>query len=349
MKKLKFKKNSILKKIIIVAALLFIVYNVFRLAILFRNDNSNEMIISIHDEVGITLAHEPIIEDDVVYISEEDMRKYFDNEMYIEEENGIKRFVSVTQTRVMDIAENENKVTINGDAKQIKGKLQKIDDVYYFPISDIEEVYNIKVTYLKDLNRLNIDRLSRERTIGYANGSLNIRSEKKFFSKVVEKIERGDTLTIVDSSDKKWYKVKTSDFAWGYVKKSQVVNVVRDRENMGAMDFSSFDIENSKILEINNDSYQYWSAVLANYSTRRDREKDIYEKAVKLIMDNPGYEIGVRVSLNRLESFDNYYKFLKELKAYLNDSGICLIVTNEDIQTFLQKEQMVKSVSNILE
>ena len=349
MKKLKFKKNSLLRKLIIVAVLLFVVYNVFNLAILFRHDVSKKMIISIQDEVGISLANNPIIEDDVVYFSEEDMKNYFDSEMYIEEENGVKRFVSVVQTRVMDIAENENKIKINGIEKQIKGKLQNIEGIYYFPLSDLEEVYNIKVSYLKDLNRLNIEKLSKEKIVGYANGRLNIKSEKKVFSKVVEKVARGDLLTIVDSSDKKWYKVKTSDYAWGYVKKSQVINISHERENMPEMDFSSFNVDNAKILDINNDSYQYWSAVLANYSSRQTREIDIYEKAVKLIMNNPGYEIGVRISLNRLESFDTYYKFLKELKAYLNDSGICLIVTNEDIQTFLQKEQKVKSVSNILE
>ena len=349
MKKLKFKKDSLLRKIIIVAVLLFIVYNVFNLAILFRHDNSNEMIISIQNDVGITLVHEPKIEDDVVYISEDDMRKYFDSEMYTEEENGTVRFVSVVQTRVLDLVENENKIQINGIEQNIKGKLQKIDDIYYFPISDLEEVYNIKVDYLKDLNRLNIERLSREKIVGYANGKLNIKSEKKTFSKVVEKVYRGDTLTIVDGNDKNWYKVKTSDYAWGYVKKNKVINVTKERENMVSMDFSSFNQESAKILDINNDSYSIWSYVLANYSSRQAREKDIYNKAVKLIMDNPGQEIGVRISLNRLESFDNYYKFLKELKAYLNDSGICLIVTNEDIDTFLQKEQMVKSVSNILE
>ena len=349
MKKLKFKKDSLLRKLIIVAILLFVVYNVFNLAILFRHDKSNEMIISIQDDVGITLVHNPIIQDNIVYISEDDMRKYFDNEMYTEEENGKIRFVSVVQTRVLDLVENENKIQINGVEQTINGRLQKINDIYYFPLSDLEEVYNIKVDYLKDLNRLNIERLSKEKVIGYANGKINIKSEKKTFSKVVEKVDRGDILTIVDKNDKNWYKVKTSDYAWGYVKKNKIIKITKERENMVAMDFSNFNQDTAKILDINNDSYSIWSDVLANYSSRQVREKDIYNKAVKLIMDNPGQEIGVRVSLNRLESFDNYYKFLKELKAYLNDSGICLIVTNEDIDTFLQKEQMVKSVSNILE
>ena len=61
------------------------------------------MIISIQNDVGITLVHEPKIEDDVVYISEDDMRKYFDSEMYTEEENGTvggKEKVSAQKTNV---------------------------------------------------------------------------------------------------------------------------------------------------------------------------------------------------------------------------------------------------------
>lgn len=349
MKRLRFKKNSLLKKLIIVALLLFIVYNAFKIAILYRKNQSRELVISIHDDVGVTLAHDPIIEDEVVYFSEEDIKKYFDDELYYEDEDGLRRYISALETRVLDIKENENKITINGEEQQIKGQLKKVNDVYYFPISELEDVYNIKVDYNSDVNRINVDKLYKEKVVGYANFRLNIKSEKKVLSKVVEKVNRGDRLTIVDSSDKNWYKVKTDDYAWGYVKKSKVVNVVRQRNNLGTMDFSAFNVENAKILDINNDSYSIWSDALATYSGRQLRIKDIVGKAEKLIVDNPGYEIGVRVTLYRLKSFDDYYKFLKELKAYLNDDGICLIVTNESLDTFLEKEQKVKSVSNILE
>lgn len=349
MKKLRFKKNSLLKKLIIVAALLFIVLNIIKVAILYRKDDTNEMIISIHNDVGVTLAHEPIIEDEVVYFSEDDMKKYFDNELYYEEEDGLRRYISVVPTRVVDLKENENKKNVNGEEEPIKGCVKKVNNIYYFPITDLEDVYNIKVHYLADKNRLHVDKLSLEKNMGYANYKLNIKSEKKVLSKVVAKVKRGDTLIIVDDSDKNWYKVQTTDYAWGYVKKSSLVKVTNQRGNFGDIDFSDFDVQNAKILDINNDSYKYWSDVLAIYSARQLREQDITNKAIKLIMDNPGVEIGVRINLTRLESFDNYYKFLKELKAYLNDAGICLIVTNENLDTFLEKEQRVKSVSDILE
>ncbi len=349
MKKLRFKRDSLLKKIIIVALLVFVVYNVFKIAILFRKDDNRDLVVCIHNEVGVSLAHKPIIEDNIVYLSEEDIKKYFDDELYYEDEAGVKRFISVVQARVVDIKEGESVIHINGEERPIKGKLKNVDGVYYFPITDFAGVYNIDVEYLSDVNRLNIDRLSREKIVGVANYKLNVRQEKKFFSKVIAKVDRGSTVTIVDSSDKNWYKIKTSDYAWGYVKKNKIINVNSQRKSLGSMDFSGFNVENAKILDINNDSYSVWSDAIETYSLRQQRIKDIVAKAERLIADNPGSEIGVRVTLTRLKSFDNYYKFLKELKAYLNDSGICLIVTNENLDTFLEKEQKVKSVSDILE
>ena len=39
---------------------------------------------------------------------------------------------------------------------------------------------------------------------------------------------------------------------------------------------------------------------------------------------------GVKVDFDNIENEDNYYRFLSELRPYLNDYGISLIVVKKD-------------------
>ena len=56
--RLKFKKNSILKKIIIVGVLLLIIINIFRYAAYFKRDENKGISVIIQNETNISLNNE---------------------------------------------------------------------------------------------------------------------------------------------------------------------------------------------------------------------------------------------------------------------------------------------------
>ena len=148
MKKLRFKRDSLLKKIIIVALLVFVVYNVFKIAILFRKDDNRDLVVCIHNEVGVSLTHKPIIEDNIVYLSEADMKKYFDDKE--------KKLQSKVRLRVKKLRLDNNKtqqelakylgVDKSTYNKYENGKRKFNNDV----VNQLAEYYSIKVSDIVD-------------------------------------------------------------------------------------------------------------------------------------------------------------------------------------------------------
>lgn len=344
-RKIRFKSNSLIGKIILVFILLFVVLNVLRYAAFFKKD-SGEMKISIQNDVNVELAHDVYVdENSVIYLSEDDMREYFDKELYYEkDDSNMRRYISVCQNKVLEITEQANHIFVNGAREKIKGAVIERDGFFYFPISELKNVYNIEIDYLKDKNRLNIEKLSEEKIVAVVNRNVNLKYKMTSFSKNIERLNQGDTVTIVEKMNKNWVKVKTSDYAVGYVKASKLVKEEKERYDLGQSDYGEFNMENATIIEINDSTYVNFDELISKYDNRREVSKEILQQVVQEISKLDGKEVGVKVNITSVASIENYYKFLKELKASVNDVGVCLIVVS---QPSLDKN-ILKDVANII-
>lgn len=327
---MKIRKNSLISKIIIVFILLLIVLNVLRYAAYFKRENNEKMGISIQNAVNVELAHDVYIdENNVIYLSEEDVKEYLDNGLYFEKnENNMRRYISISQNKILDITEGQNHIFVNGVREKIKGSVIDKEGVYYFPISELESVYNIEVSYLESVNRLNIDKMSEAKVVAVVNKTLDLKYKMTNISKTIVELNQGDNVTIVQDMDRLWVKVKTSDYSVGYVKKSKLVNIKNERYDLDKNDYTDFNLENANMIEVNDNTYKDFEDKISKYDGRQSIEKEILDKALKEISKH-SQNVGVKINIASITNTDNYYKFLKELRAHVNNIGVCLIVVDQ--------------------
>lgn len=345
-RRIRVKKDSLLRKIVLVFILLLVVLNILRYAAYFKKEDDSEMKISIQNDVNIELAHDVYIdENNVIYLSEDDMREYFDKELYYEKnDSNMRRYISVCQNKVLEITESENHIFVNGAREKIKGAIIERDGVFYFPISELQNVYNIEIDYLEDKNRLNIEKLSEEKVVAVVNRSTNLKYKMTWLSKNVERLQQGETVTIVQKMDNSWVKVKTSDYDVGYIKSSKLINEEKERYDLGKADYSEFDVEKATLIEINDSTYVNFDELIDKYDTRREVSKEILQQVIEEISKLEGKDVGVRVNMTSVQNVEDYYRFLKELRANVNDVGVCLLVVNQPNLD----ENILKDVVNIV-
>ena len=348
--RLKFKKNSILKKIIVVSVLLLVIINIFRYAAYFKRDEKSGISVIIQNETNINLNNEIYVDDNGnVYLSEDDIKQFFDEDLYFEENSeNLRKYISICQNKILEITEGENNMHVNGVFTKIKGKVIKRDEIYYFPISDFSEVYNIDVEYLKDMKRLNIDKLSEKKTTAVVNRDMNLKYKMTDISKNIGKVYQGEIVTILQDMNSKWVKVKTKDYSVGYLKKSKLINIAQERDSLefNVEEFGKFDLENDIIIEINRDNYSNFNKEIVDFDSRTKIIKEINDKLKKEISSSSDLNknIAVKISFEEISNSENYYRFLKELKAYVNSNGCYLIVE----KNLALDEDKLKKVSNII-
>lgn len=222
------KKDNIIKRIIITAILLLIVVFVLNKAGNYIREKTENEINLIFNNKNVTerLKHSMIVEDDIIYMSMDDIKNYFDRYIHIEDE--INEIVTTSDKQIASIGFETNKLTLNGSTKKIYAHAITKDDVIYMPISEMKEVYNIEVALTN--KNITIDSLNKKQEKADAKSNLSVKWKKDNFSKTVDKVEKGETLIAVETTDDGWTKVRTDAGAVGYVKTNKLTNfyVVRD-------------------------------------------------------------------------------------------------------------------------
>ncbi len=219
-------------KLIIIAILLVGIIFILKIAPNYiRNEitDKTNLVINFSNVTGRT-KQDLIIEDDVIYLSFDDIKNYYDNNIYYDKD--YNQIVTSSETKLAVLKIDENEMTVNGESVKIKGCAKIQDDVYYLPISDMEDVYNIKVSSAE--NKLIIESLDKKLTTAIANKKLDIKYKATFFSKTIEKINEGDKVAIAESDDNTlpegWIKVRTQNGNIGYVEEKNIRDIKVERE-----------------------------------------------------------------------------------------------------------------------
>lgn len=343
--KIKFKKNSLIGKIILVTVLLLMVLYILRYAAYFKRDTSTEMLVIVQNDANVELANSVYIdENDIIYLSEDDLKRYLNHDLYYEKnESNMRRYISVSRNKILEITEDENHMFVNGNREKIKGKVLEKDGVYYFPISELEDVYNIEVDYLKDKNRLNIEKLSEEKIVAVVNRNIPLKYKMTNISKDIEELEQGDNVTILQDMNNGWVRVKTVDYAVGYVKKSKLTNIDKERYSLSQNDYDKIDENSANIVQVDDSTYENFSDKIVKYDDRQEFIKDVISKVSDQIAKQ-SKEVFVKVNISSIENVEDYYKFLNELKARVNNLGVGLIVV---YQPSLDKNILI-NIANIV-
>ena len=112
-----------------------------------------------------------IIDDNkVVYLSMEDIKNYYDKHIYYDKQ--YDQIVTSSFDKLAVLKLNEKKMTVNANTVEIKGAAFKEDGVYYLPISEMEDIFNLKVTMAD--NKVILESLDRNLTTATANKKIEV-------------------------------------------------------------------------------------------------------------------------------------------------------------------------------
>lgn len=238
-KNTRIKKSNSKKKIIsliciiIFILLVIIIYNVLFETVKEEKYAKINLVIN-NSNVTSVLKHDVIINDGIVYLSKEDISNFYDGEIYYDET--YNQIVTASETKLAVLPIDSDKITVNGSDIKIYAKTYKDNNVYYIPFSEIgKTVFDVETTYIEKSNVVKM--VSLDKSLTYANSNKNntVKNSESNFSKAVDKIKKGDNVTVVTTDNNVkdgWTKIITENGKVGYVKTNTLANVKQIREDL---------------------------------------------------------------------------------------------------------------------
>ena len=223
-------RNIIIKVIIVMLALLIIGFIAIKAETLIKEKTDGKINLIINNNnVTSRLKNEVKIDDGIIYVSMDDIKNFFDKYIYIEEETN--EIITTYDDKIASIGFDANKLTLNGSTKKISAHALKDNDAVYMPISEMQDVYNIELKNIEDTKVITIDSLDREQISADTKSKMSIKSKGRFFSKTVDKVQKGETVILVDNGqDSGWTKIRTQKGKVGYVKANKLTDITTIRE-----------------------------------------------------------------------------------------------------------------------
>ena len=162
MRKKEKKKNTLLLNGIKIILFLLLIVIVFLMAPNYeKNDTYDAEKINLiinNNNVTKKLKYDLFMnEKNIIYMSEPDIKNYFDEYIFFEEET--KQIITTYGEKVGVLPIDKNIIKINdSEVNVLSGALVK-DKIYYLPISSMSNVYNVDIDYIKEEKILILDSL----------------------------------------------------------------------------------------------------------------------------------------------------------------------------------------------
>lgn len=238
MKQDKINVPRLILRIVIVVAILALLLFIIKIAPNYARDEFADRTNLIINNNNITrnLKSDVIIEDNTIYLSTDDVKNFFDEYLIIEEENN--RVITTSNTKTVVIPFDSTKIYVSGANIDIAHTLMQKDNKIYLPMTDLTEIYNIEINYYSESNIVTIDSLNRKFVQATSSKNMSVKYLPTTFSKTMDKVERGDTLVIVQDKENNnvveedWTKVRTDNGELGYVKTKDISNEQVAREEL---------------------------------------------------------------------------------------------------------------------
>ena len=231
-------KSKIFSKIIVVALFLGLVYFVLRNAPNYVNNeivDRTNLVIN-NSNVTDVLKNDVLLENGVIYLSEEDIENFFDPYIYYDEQNN--QIITTSENQVASIVIGENAMTNNGSKVNISGTVLVKDDVRYIPFSSLNNVYNVDINYINSSDTVTVDSLDRKYVTANMVEEAKVKAYPTIFSRNVDETTAGEQVTIVQNDENQnltendWTMVRTDTGKLGYVKSENLSNELVRREEL---------------------------------------------------------------------------------------------------------------------
>lgn len=235
MEKNKKSKLNLFFKIGAIILLLLLIFCAYKLAPNYtKNDsyakNKINLIIN-NNNVTKKLKKDLFInEKDVIYMSKEDIKNYFDKYIIYDEENN--QIITTYGEKIGVLPIGQNIIKINdSEVEVISGAIKK-DDTYYLPISSMAKVYNVDIQYIKNNNILTLDSLEKKLVKADVTKNCTVRYKATLLSKKMDKLKKGDKVICIQNLENAWTKVRTLNGYIGYIKTKNIQNEIYVREDI---------------------------------------------------------------------------------------------------------------------
>lgn len=243
--KIKFVRNIIISLIALgIVAVIFVVAPNYTME---EDDGKTHLIINNNNLTSSDrLSNDVLIENGVIYLSEQDISRFFDNYLYYESK--YNQYITTSNTKVATIEVGSNKMEVNGISTTISGTIIEREGadgnkVVYLPFSEMKDIYNVEIQNIEETNIILIDSLDREQITAEATKDFSVKLKTKFFSRTIDKVKKGEQVIVISKTDNGWAKIRTANGKIGYVKADKLQNEQKVRDNME----QEKQIENEKI------------------------------------------------------------------------------------------------------
>ena len=199
----------------------------------YRKDIAEDMVNLIINNNNVTakMKNEVYINDEgIIYLSKDDVQNYFDKYIRYYEED--KRLVTTYEDKIAVLEGNNKTMELNGKLENIKSSIITKNDIMYIPFSEMcENVYNAKLTYIKDTKTITVDSKDRQIKQATTKKNVNIKYRPKALSRTLEKIDKDKQLIYISTSEG-WVKIRTQNGKIGYIKESDISEIKTVREEI---------------------------------------------------------------------------------------------------------------------
>lgn len=347
-KKLKFMRNVIVGVIALLIAAFII-----NIAPGYKRDKYKDVVNLIIDEHNVTEDLKNMLyinENKTVYMSEEDVRELFDENIYYDQQ--YNQIITTSYTKVANIEIEEKQMNVNDSKVNMLDAIIKINDKIYLPISDMELVYNIKIKYIEETNRVVIENLNRGLIKATVTDNASIKFKQRSLSKDVGEVVKGEQVSCYYTTSRGWRQIRTENGTVGYVKANKLDDeyiIRQDMEQKQKAKKIKIDLsENQFNYTDENGEVKLWQTInlksMSNDIEEMLKDYKTRTQTIDVVMNLlGGNDIkGININFDGIEDKEVCKRFAIELSPKLKEIGITTCVT-------LTKDMKTKEYENIVD
>lgn len=168
-------------------------------------------------------------ENGVMYLSFEDIENFFDKYIYLDEK--YNQVITTSGSQIASIEIGKNEMYVNSAKTEINGTVIEKDGKLYLPFSEMENVYNVEVTYIENNDTVLIESLDRKLTRALVNKNTSVKVKDRNLCRTVEKLKKGDSVIVIAQYED-WTKIRTANGNIGFVKTKVLNNITEVRSDI---------------------------------------------------------------------------------------------------------------------
>lgn len=301
------RKSKKAKKYILLILLLICIIVFLKFINKPKNSFSEDIIVLLNNqEINKSLEDKIILNNSKVFMSFNDVKNIFDDTLYYEEPSSL--IIATGNKKLAAFNKDDSKIIINGSYREGINMILNIDEKIYINISELEDVYNYETNYIKESNIITIDNLNKKAVKAKLKRKSSIKYDKKFFSRTIEKLEKGSEVIIINEENSK-FKIRTKSGNLGYIKKNRLENIETIRDDYIEEEHT---FSNENFME-----YDITKKDISNFTKRLNIINLILQQAVK------NDKMYVKIINKNNQNFE-YERFKVESKPMLEECGITI-------------------------